>query len=489
MKKTDIADALGSVDEKYIAESAPGKNKRKTVAIKWPAVVAAMIVAAIGITALFGTNTGLLVEVNAIYRAEYPEMAKFPTLADGYEPRDDDPYGLYVGSDLYNAWEESRRAHFPYYHASDALEEFFKSTTAEFLSGAGKENVVYSPVNVYMALAVLAEITDGSSRKQILDLIGVDTIEELREQAYAVWNANYFNDGAVTSILANSIWLDDDIEYNKETLKTVAENYYTSSFSGNMGSDNYNEALHAWLNEQTGGLLTDHVDDLKFSPRTVLAIASTIYYNAKWVNKFEKSDTFEGVFNSAKGKTSCEYMKQTLLNETYYWGNNFSAASMKIENGGKMLFILPDENVSVKELLTDAQAMELMFSPEKYPEKYENQSNPQIHFTMPKFDVSSKLDLIGGLKDLGVKDVFNSFKSDFSPIVDENVAIGKVEHTVRVVTDEDGVTATAYTIIMGLGWGGPSDEEVDFTLDRPFIFVLKGNDETPLFVGIVNDVR
>ncbi|MBO4353314.1 MAG: hypothetical protein J5860_00065, partial [Clostridia bacterium] len=173
MKKTDIADALGSVDEKYIAESAPGKNKRKTVAIKWPAVVAAMIVAAIGITALFGTNTGLLVEVNAIYRAEYPEMAKFPTLADGYEPRDDDPYGLYVGSDLYNAWEESRRAHFPYYHASDALEEFLKSTTAEFLSGAGKENVVYSPVNVYMALAVLAEITDGSSRKQILDLIGV----------------------------------------------------------------------------------------------------------------------------------------------------------------------------------------------------------------------------------------------------------------------------------------------------------------------------
>ncbi|MBO4353326.1 MAG: hypothetical protein J5860_00125, partial [Clostridia bacterium] len=463
------------------------------VAIKWSAVVAAMIVAAIGITALFGTNTGLLVEVNAMYLAEYPEMAKFPTLADDFKPvhypslPSDDP-DLPVtplATESYMAWEESRRAHFPYYHASDALEEFFKSTAAEFLSGAGKENVVYSPVNVYMALAVLAEITDGSSRKQILDLIGVDTIEELREQAYAVWNANYFNDGAVTSILANSIWLDDDIEYNKETLKTVAENYYTSSFSGNMGSDNYNEALHAWLNEQTGGLLTDHVDDLKFSPRTVLAIASTIYYNAKWVNKFEKSDTFEGVFNSAKGKTSCEYMKQTLLNETYYWGNNFSAASMKIENGGKMLFILPDENVSVKELLTDAQAMELMFS----PEKYENQSDPQIHFTMPKFDVSSKLDLIGGLKDLGVKDVFNSFKSDFSPIVDENVAIGKVEHTVRVVTDEDGVTATAYTIIMGLGWGGPSDEEVDFTLDRPFIFVLKGNDETPLFVGIVNDVR
>ena len=32
----------------------------------------------------------------------------------------------------------------------------------------------------------------------------------------------------------------------------------------------------------------------------------------------------------------------------------------------------------------------------------------------------------------------------------------------------------------------PPDEEIDFTLDRPFLFVVTGAGNLPLFVGIVN---
>jgi len=33
----------------------------------------------------------------------------------------------------------------------------------------------------------------------------------------------------------------------------------------------------------------------------------------------------------------------------------------------------------------------------------------------------------------------------------------------------------------------PPKDEVDFVLDRPFLFVLTGTDGMPLFVGVVND--
>ena len=40
-------------------------------------------------------------------------------------------------------------------------------------------------MNVYMALAMLAEVTDGESRRQILDLLGSSSLEDTREQAKA----------------------------------------------------------------------------------------------------------------------------------------------------------------------------------------------------------------------------------------------------------------------------------------------------------------
>lgn len=56
----------------------------------------------------------------------------------------------------------------------------------------------------------------------------------------------------------------------------------------------------------------------------------------------------------------------------------------------------------------------------------------------------------------------------------------------RVMIDEEGCTAVAYTVMAAVGAGMPPDEEIDFTLDRPFLFVITGDGELPLFVGIVN---
>ena len=53
--------------------------------------------------------------------------------------------------------------------------------------------------------------------------------------------------------------------------------------------------------------------------------------------------------------------------------------------------------------------------------------------------------------------------------------------------DEEGVTAAAYTVMATAEAGEPPEEEVDFILDRPFIFVITNPDGLPLFAGIVNE--
>ena len=43
---------------------------------------------------------------------------------------------------------------------------------------------------------MLAEVTGGESRAQILELLDEDSIDALRTRANHIWNANYRDDGS-----------------------------------------------------------------------------------------------------------------------------------------------------------------------------------------------------------------------------------------------------------------------------------------------------
>lgn len=98
---------------------------------------------------------------------------------------------------------------------------------------------------------MLAELTEGDSRQQVLSLLNIADMDTLRAQASALWNGAYRDDGAVTSVLASSLWLDERVPFRQETLDRLAQSYYASAYRGEMGSDAFNAALQDWLNEQT----------------------------------------------------------------------------------------------------------------------------------------------------------------------------------------------------------------------------------------------
>ena len=119
-------------------------------------------------------------------------------------------------------------------HRAEGFDRFGKGSVRQqllLLQGAGDENRVCSPLNVYMALAMLAAVTDGQTQGQILDALGEDSLDELQTRAALLWQENSWNDGLVTSTLANSIWLQDGYEYNEDTLKKLGEEFFASAFS------------------------------------------------------------------------------------------------------------------------------------------------------------------------------------------------------------------------------------------------------------------
>lgn len=415
--------------------------------------------------------------------AVYPEMAPYPNEMDYFTKENYDPEGF---DKVYAAWRADKSVQRDQYEGyREGLDVFFAASIQEYLSAAEGKNRAYSPLNVFMALSMLAEITDGESRGQILQLLGKTDIESLRQQAKAIWNANYSDDGALTSVMASSVWLNEDVSFVQETMDSLAENYYASSYRGTMGSPEFNRALQDWLNEQTGGLLEEQAANVEMDPETILALATTVYFRAKWSSEFNKNATESGQFNlSSDEQITCDFMHKS-GSRNYYWGDKFSSVSLGFEGGGSMKFVLPDEGVSVDELLADDEAMDYMLS----REGWENSKYLIVNMSVPKFDVVSDIDLSTGLKNMGVTDVFDANVSDFTPMTADmdGVFVSSAQHAARVTIDEEGCTAAAYTVMMAAGSAMPPEEEVDFVLDRPFIFVLTSMDGLPLFTGVVNN--
>ena len=425
-------------------------------------------------------SKGLLME------AEYPEMSPYPDEMSFFdeESGEFDSEGFDA---VYTAWQEDRTAQYsqPQGYA-DSLDGFFRSSIPAFLEGEEGANAVCSPLNLYMALALLAEVTDGQTRQQLLSLLNAGGIESLRTQAGHVWNAHYCADSASTCVLANSVWLDTALTYDPDTLQTLADSYYASAFQGDLGSAEMDALLQSWVNEQTGGLLEEQAQNLHMEPETVLALASTIYYRAKWSSEFSESANTEDVFHSPVGDVTATYMHSTLGYGPYYWGDDFGAVSLGLEDGSRMWLVLPDEGLAPEDILSSGQALDLILGEAN---DYENQKTLRVNLSLPKFDVTADRRMNEVLQKLGILDAFDPDAADFSPILPEDDCwLDSVDHAARVAIDEEGVTAAAYTVMMMCGSAMPPEEEMDFTLDRPFLFVITSRDGLPLFAGVVNQV-
>ena len=368
--------------------------------------------------------------------------------------------------------------------SQQAVTGFAAASIPRFLTGLGDENRIYSPINLYMGLSMLAEVTDGETRAQVLSLLGVGDLSVQRQRAGLLWNSYYREGNGGKCLLANSLWMDQAVGYVQETLDTLAQDYYASSYAGQMGSAAYDKAIQSWIREQTGGRLQKQASGISTDPETLLMLVSTVYFRGKWHAEFDRRDTAPQTFHAAAGDMTCDFMHKARMAGMYYWAERFSAVSQYFRNGFTMWYILPDEGVTPAELLGDARALSFMTGDREDI----GHKNMYINLAVPKFDVSSNLDLRDGLQALGVRDVFDWEKADFSPMTREidEVYLSRAAQAARVTVDEEGCTAAAYVDLGAAGAAAPPTDEVDFTLDRPFLFVIEGPGGLPLFVGVVN---
>ena len=276
MRKEELFEALADLDPDSVKKAGAYK-KRKMSVWKRGLAFAACLVIVVGLIAGLpeikkkesqgGSSMGLKTVL-----AAYPEAVGKKLSAEAFME----------GDEHYNWWQSYREKLDVSRELQKDLKTYNEAMMKELLP-SDHDNTVCSPLNTYIALAMLAEITDGNSRKQVLDLLGAEDMDHLREGITALWESNYVDTPILKSLLANSIWMKEGMNYEEETLKRLAESYYVSSFRGTPGSSEMNEALRKWTDENTGGLLSEYTKDMTIKADTVLDLVSTIYYKAMWM--------------------------------------------------------------------------------------------------------------------------------------------------------------------------------------------------------------
>ena len=358
----------------------------------------------------------------------------------------------------------------------------FSSETAAKIFAEG-ENTVYSPVSLYMALGMVTELTEGQTKRQVTNLLGVSDSEALRQWTQSLWRQLYRDEKDSALWLGNAAFLNEAMTFHKEPLEVLAEDYYASSYGLPMGTSGADKTIAAWLNQQTNDLLTDDTGAIRTEKRDLLRLYNTIYYKAAWQAEFFGGATAEDIFTAADGtEQKTDFMHISIEGSPVRKGEGYRCASLHLKDGGEMTFYLPDEGVTVEELLQRENFLgEELAVPTHVV---------RVNWSVPKFDLHDSLKLNDALQALGVTDAFDKNKADFSPLTEQTAYVESVNQAARVKIDEEGVEAAAYTEVDTNAAAAPPQEmpEEEMNLNRPFLFVI-WKDGAPLFVGAVQTME
>ncbi|MGE5483459.1 MAG: serpin family protein [Ignavibacteriales bacterium] len=360
--------------------------------------------------------------------------------------------------------------------------ELLRRISAEAREG----NVIFSPVSLSSALAVLANGAAGDTRTEIDNLVNPERLSppELNEKCCNLMNhlnnAGYSENGNRTTLLemANSIWIQDRLPVKDAFLSTSNTYYGAEVFNVDFRSAGAKNAINRWIAEKTHGRIGEHITQT--APETVMYIFNSLYFRGKWQDQFDKSKTEKEDFHLGDGSRLRDGLaggatvKVDMMNAErrirYYEDGEIQAGEFNYY-GCNMLVILPRGDLGEYLKRLDYARVERIL---------DGMESVKTKIKFPRFSFGRKTRLNDHLKAAGMETAFDPEAADFTGISDRsdgfNLYVSDVSQECFISVDEEGTEAAALTSV-GLAGSAPPKEVTppEFYVNRPFLFLIREN--------------
>ncbi len=348
---------------------------------------------------------------------------------------------------------------------NQTLLQLFKRLTA-----GPARNTVFSPFSLAVILAVLAAGARNRTRDELRNWLRLGSdpermmhrlLEQLRSDPDCVLR------------LANALWVQENqpiLPGAQEDLRRLfeAELFRADFFLANEVA----EAINAFVRKQTEGMIPRLASPDMIGPDSRLIAVNTLYFNGNWLEPFEPECTEPGPFRLADGTTQeipmmhqCDDFQYISVPDPAVHG-----VVLPYKGGDCELIVLMtrSENDPVEKAIAALNAGALTDWIEKAETK-------EILLTLPRLTLESELmELKEILQAAGLDSLFtdDADLSGFSGRRD--LKADRIIQKVKLEINERGTEAAAATMTLCVEGGLPMEREiVDFTVDRPFILLVR----------------
>ena len=363
-------------------------------------------------------------------------------------------------------------------------------------------NLFFSPYSISISLGMTYAGARGETEKQMTDTLSFLLPQDRLHPAFNTLHLDLDSRGGGTQnndpsafrlSIANALWGQQGHHFLDEFTTVVAENYGARVRPTDFLEQPEESRLRIndWVAEATENRIRDLIPTGKFDDQPpALVLTNAIYFNAGWLHEFSELST-PTAFHPLQGEAVDVPMMERSAMSKYAGGDGYQAVDLRYKfSKMSMTILLPDSGTF--------EEFESSLDYELVTRTDEDMESREVVLTMPRFEFESEFDLVDTLESMGMRDAFDGSRANFSGMDGRSCMAGDprclflsdVIHKAFVAVDEEGTEAAAATLQIAIPMSGSALPPVEFTVDRPFIFLIRDRETgTILFVGRVLDPR
>lgn len=339
------------------------------------------------------------------------------------------------------------------------------------------DNLFFSPVSLHSVLANASQGAQGTTKEAFAKALRFSNSSGAADSYEQVlWDAKNITDSQFS--MANKIYVLKNVSLNPTFQETTQKKFWSEVEAADFASaEDAATSINSWVEEKTDSKIKDYVSLSKLGG---LVLVNAVYFNSEWTYKFDPAETKTGkFFLNEKQSIDVQMMSNT---DRYLYNENFDSKflGMPFANPDvSLVIILPNQRSGLGELEQKLQGVNIT-------NIFDEMTQVEVSVKVPKFRIETTLDLEGPLREMGLGDIFDEAKADFSEISSEKLFVNKIIHKTFIEVIEDGTEPAAESDGFFFKNTPPSKRQPKIvTADHPFILAVVYEKNKILFYGVV----
>src|SRR5277367_22202 len=363
-----------------------------------------------------------------------------------------------------------------------SLQSFGLALLQHELSSKRKQNVLLSPVSVFVALAMAENGAVGETKAAMRKVLALpaDVNDAEFNQTIGELLHSLHQQGEAELEIANALWVDARATIASDFVRLCQEVYEAAAATLDFSNPASADSINNWVSDKTKGKIpsivtADAIADLP------AVLTNALYFKGKFRTPFPYDATRPAPFYLADGREKLvPMMRKEETSKAYRKGKGFEAAVLPYKGSGISLYlVLPKKGTNPEQILTEATLQEMLTARKKV----------DLELCVPRFTIDFDCGLREPLTRMGMGIAFQNPGADFSVLNSQGFFLGEVIHKTYLEVDEEGTVASAATgVFASLSTYDPEPiERKTLIFNRPFAVLLRDTTGTILFAGVIYD--